>query len=177
MKSQRRNDQKNRKSRSNLSGAEQRGVNDGFSQMLQNGELSWTLGRSYLIWWERAIWNLSKLAIQFYHSKSHQFSWDVSVEKYVLKLCCLTNKEICNQRISKEPSSNDEYEKKEKQVVYIGSQPVNLIFMSEKNVLGAGIKPPLTIMKRLFRKQKKYTGRHPEEQTLWQMLDVFSFFY
>ena len=40
MKSQRRNDQKNRKSRSNLSGAEQRGVSDGFSQVLQNSGLS-----------------------------------------------------------------------------------------------------------------------------------------
>jgi len=33
-------------------------------------------------------------------------------------------------------------------------------------VLGASINPPLRTTKRLFRKQKKYTGRHPEEQTL-----------
>ena len=78
--------------------------------------------------WERAIWNLSKLAIQLYHNNSHNFSWDVSMEKYVLKLYCLTNKEICNQRISKEASSNDKCEKKEKQVLYIGRQPVKQSF-------------------------------------------------
>lgn len=63
------------------------------------------------------------------------------MEKYVLKLYCLTNKEICNQRISKEASSNDVRKRKNKYFTLGGNQS-NSLFMSGEKCAGGKHKPP-----------------------------------
>lgn len=70
------------------------------------------------------------------------------------------------REFKKNPVQMINMRKRKNKYFTLGVNQSTLFLCQKKNVLGAGMNPPLTIMKRLFRKQKKHTGRHPEEQTL-----------